>query len=151
MEKIISRKEMIVGDVAFFYLPYVAYIIDSFPGSKFVCLKRKRSEVVDSYLNKTKGRNHWVHHRGLIWKHCEWDKCYPKYKSLLKSRALEKYWDNYYEKAQAIRSAYPQHVMVTDMNYALNTKDGLKELLAFIGVSKDRMVLKRAIKKNMNK
>lgn len=148
IKKILSRKGDYVGDVAFFYLPYVEYILDNYPGTKIICLKREKEEVVKSYLKKTRGRNHWVDHGGLIWNHCEWDKCYPKYNNFIKRNAIKNYWDDYYRKVEDLISKYSRSIMITDMYHALNTKAGVIEMLDFIGIEERHSIIKKDIKEN---
>jgi len=38
---ILSRKGKYVGDIAFYYLPYVDYILNEYPGTKVICLKKE--------------------------------------------------------------------------------------------------------------
>jgi len=90
IEDLLLMEGSYVGDIAFFYLPYINYILSNYPDTKIVCLKRPEHEVVRSYMKKTRGRNHWVKHNGLIWNRCEWDKCFPKYKALMKKNAVRK-------------------------------------------------------------
>lgn len=148
IKEILSRRERFVGDIAFYYLPYVEYILEKYPQTKIICLKRDRGEVVKSYLKKTKGRNHWVNHREIIWSHCEWDKCYPTYNKFLKKNAIKKYWEQYYNKIEGLTSKYPGSIMVTDMYHALNTEAGILEMLNFIGIEENNSIIKKDIKKN---
>ncbi|SHE35525.1 Sulfotransferase domain-containing protein [Fodinibius roseus] len=148
IKRILSRKEHYVGDIAFYYLPYIEYILANYPQTKIICLKRDRQEVVKSYLKKTRGRNHWVNHNGFIWSHCEWDKCYPTYNNFLKRNAIKKYWEKYYSRVEELILKYPRSIMIIDMYYALNTEDGILEMLNFIGIEENNSIIKKDIKKN---
>lgn len=148
IKEILSRKENYVGDIAFYYLPYIEYILKKHPQTKIICLKRDKQEVVKSYLKKTKGRNHWADHKGFIWRHCEWDKCYPTYNNFIKRNAIKKYWDQYYKKVERLTSKYPGSIMIMDMYYALNTEAGILEMLDFIGIEERHSIIKKDIKKN---
>jgi len=148
--KLLSKEGKYVGDIAFFYLPYVKYILDNHPSVKVVCLKRAEEEVVKSYMKKTHRRNHWVQHSGLIWHHCEWDKCYPKYKVLRKKKAIRKYWREYYATVDKLKQDYPQSILLMNMDEALNTLKGIKRLLNFVGVEKQHQVFQWSIKKNQS-
>ncbi len=149
--KILLQEGRYVGEIAFFYLPYVEYILNNYPDAKIICLKRAASKVVKSYMEKTRRRNHWMKHSGLIWKRCEWDKCYPKYKSLTKRNALRKYWKEYYETVDHLKSAHPESILLMDMHEALNTKTGIRQLLNFVGIEKEHLVVKKHIRKNTKK
>lgn len=102
LKKVSFRKEQIVGDVAFYLLPYANKIIKDFPDSKFIILQRDKRETVLSYDKKTKNRNHWMYHDGKEWYHDVWDKCYPKFITNSKLEAIEKYYDLYYEECRKI-------------------------------------------------
>jgi len=116
INKILKRDGLYVGDIAFFYLPYIETILDIYPDAKIICLKRKKEEVITSYMKKTKGRNHWVKHYGIFWEKCEWDKCYPSYKKILKKNALKKYWEDYYSTVDKLLSHYPNSIKIMDMH-----------------------------------
>lgn len=79
ISKILSYEGQNCGDVAFWILPYVEYIISKYPHSKFICLKRNKKETIASFSKKTKKRNHWQHHIDDRYNKCPWDKCFPKY------------------------------------------------------------------------
>jgi hypothetical protein len=148
IEEILSRNGTYIGDIAFYYLPYLEYILENYQGTKIICLKRDKNEVVKSYLKKTKGRNHWVNHGGYIWKHCIWDKCYPKYNAFFKRNAIKKYWDEYYKTVGNLSLKYPTSILIMDMHRALNTEDGIVEILNFIGVKERHSTIKKEIKRN---
>ena len=56
------------GDTGMYYLPYTKKLINRYPHIKIIGLIRDKDEVVNSYLRKTKGRNHWYNHDGKEWK-----------------------------------------------------------------------------------
>src|SRR5699024_1258842 len=149
LENNVNRKEKYVGDVAFYYLPYVNYIISKYTNVNFICLKRDKKQVIDSYLRKTKGRNHWINHYGALWRSDPvWDKCYPNYKTFSKRKGIGKYWNYYYRQIRSLRKNHPDNVIITDMNKSLNTREGVLKLLNFAGFkNKDRIVTQK-IKKN---
>lgn len=148
IKTILSQKGSYVGDIAFFYLPYIDYILQHYPGAKIICLKRAKNQVVESYIRKTPRRNHWVKHPGLIWHKCEWDKCFPKYHSLLKRNAIGKYWEEYYETVDHLKLDYPESILMIDMYEALNTETGIKKILDFLDIEKRHWVIKKDIRKN---
>lgn len=148
IESILQQEGEYVGDVAFFYLPYIAYVLNNYPDTKVICLKRNKHEVVNSYMKKTRRRNHWVKHFDFIWRRCEWDKCYPKYKILVKKEAIKKYWEEYYNTVDCLKSNYPRSIQCMNMREALNTESGIRQLLSFVGIKKKHRVVKKCIKKN---
>jgi hypothetical protein len=123
----------LVGDIAFYYLPYVEHILALAPDARFVCLKRDRKATVDSYLTWTDGRNHWMRHNGIKWRLDKWDRCYPKYPAADKAEAIGRYWDDYYRRADALESAYPHAFQVFATEW-LNSAEGQHTLFDFLGL-----------------
>jgi len=125
----------IVGDVGFYYLPYVDLILSRYPDSKFISVQRDKEGTVESYMRKTVGRNHWQPiGRGSNWRRDpKWDPCYPKYDSTTKYKALEKYWEEYYKTCKALSLKYPDNIRVFPME-DLNSTRGLKRIAAFVGI-----------------
>lgn len=124
----------VCGDVGFYWLPYVDHMIHEFPGIKFICMKRDKIETIKSYLRKTEGRNHWMHHEGKRWrKDVLWDRCYPKFKASSKEEALSKYWDMYYDQAATLEKRYPSHFRIFDLS-VLSASENFSKVLEFIAV-----------------
>lgn len=134
ISQISKRENAIVGDVCMSYLPYVEDILNLLNKQvKFICLYRDPDEVINSYLHKTKGRNHWVYHDGTEWDiDFKWDPCYPKYPSNNKEEALRRYVNDYKLIIEKLKKKYPDIVYTSEMNYALNNEEGQKKLLEFI-------------------
>lgn len=139
-----------LGEISFYYLPYVEQIVNDFPTVKFPCLRRAREATVKSYEQKMvvpwkRGlghflrkrpalRNHFVSHDGNQWaRDVMWDKCYPKFNSDTLEDALEQYWDYYYKEASRLARKYPQ-VRIFEME-DLNQRQTQAELLEFCGLS----------------
>ena len=104
------------GDVAFYNLPYVNSILDVYPDTKFIILKRDKNETVKSYMNKTKGRNHWQVHDGKNFSYCDWDKSYPKFEAKNKEEAISLYWDYYYKECSKINPKNCVHMFTHELN-----------------------------------
>jgi hypothetical protein len=139
----------VIGEVSFYYLPYVEQIVNDFPAVKFPCLRRPREATVKSYEKKMlvpwkRGigsflrrrpmlRNHFVSHEGNKWAgDSMWDKCYPKFNSDTLEEAIEQYWNYYYEEASRLAEKYPQ-VRIFEME-DLNHRQTQAELLEFCGL-----------------
>ena len=90
------------GDVAFYTLPYTSRLIEVLPEAKFVILKRDKEQTISSYMKKTDGRNHWTQHDGTKWRKDVWDKCYPKFETESKEKALEMNYEFYYSECLKI-------------------------------------------------
>ncbi len=145
-----QRDGRVVGDAGFYYLPYVPEIARQAPDTRFVCLKRNRSQVVESYMHHTRGRNHWMPHDGSYWrKDPLYDPCYPKYALPppppglpvwhRKAQAIGLYWDDYYAVAENFACEYAHFTLLeTD---ALNDSHGVGEILVAAGIPEDSRVV----------
>jgi len=138
-----SRPYSVVGDVAFYYLPYVHHIQRLHPDAYFVCMKRDKDETVRSYLKKTARRNHWIEHDGSEWiKDPRWDPCYPKYDLENKVAAIGRYWDDYYAISEMLEHRH-QNFKIFNIE-CLNSDDGLRAILGFLGI-KDKTIIRNLV------
>lgn len=136
----LQTDQRIVGDVASAYLPYVDYLLAAYPQVKFICLQRARAATIESFMQKTLQRNHWIEHDGTVWQVDEWDACFPKYQAASKQEAIGLYWDEYYTIAAQYQSLYPMHfrIFCTD---ALNHRAGQQAILDFLELPRQQMRL----------
>ena len=152
LEKFFSKNRNYVGDVGSNYLPYVEYIREVLPESKFVVLKRPKVEVINSFINHSApyGFNHWMEHDGTKWKKSQkWDLMHPKYEASSIEEALDIYWEDYYSKVEALVEKYPSRIGVY-WTSDLNSKKKVKEILDFCDFEKkDRKIILN-IKENKN-
>ncbi len=138
-----STQKKYVGDVGFYWLPYVETVIKNIPDVKFICLKRDKKQTVKSFMKKTEGRNHWINHDGKKWKKdYVWDRCFPKYEVESKEQALKLYWEEYYNKAILLEKKYPKNFKIFDIT-VLNSEESFKKVLDFIGVSHCKIIPKK--------
>lgn len=137
----------LVGDVAFYYLPYIEMILARRPDARFIALQRRRATTIDSYMQWTEGRNHWMKHNGTRWRHDEWDKCYPKYRARTKAGALRRYWDDYYRTFEQLRRRYPNNLRRFRVE-SLNTEAGQRAILDFVGIPIDQQRLAIGVRLN---
>lgn len=141
LERKIESLRYINGDVGFYYLNYVEQIVDIFPQVRFVCLKRNKNEVVESYMKKTRGRNHWMNHDGKNWKNdSKWDSAYPKFNVSGKSSAIAMYYDMYYKKITYLKRKYPNKIRVFEID-CLNNEKGIRDILSFCGFAEEEMYI----------
>ena len=139
-----------VSDVSFYNLNYIENFINVREDTKFICLKRNKDEVIESYMKKTIGRNHWSGNSDNLIGYKEdlkWDKCYPKY-NLPKEDALAMYWEDYYSIATEMEKLYPNNIKVFDMNTVLNTTTSQSEMLSFIDIPEKYQIINLNTKLN---
>ncbi len=146
--KTIDRVRLI-GDVANYYLPYVGFILEHWPDTRFVCLRREREATIKSFAQKLRGKpnkrggifkpkpkqfNHWLSGPANEWKSDKiWDRCFPKFE-LPEGAAIEdyiaRYYDYYYELAETLEHQHPAHFRIFSLD-SLASAQGQTELLEF--------------------
>lgn len=108
------------GDVAFYYLNYVDFFFECLPDVRVIHIYRDKASVVDSFLKKTAGRNHWMSNSEDYRKDIQWDKCFPKYKGVKsKEEAIAKYYDEYMYGVADLMTKYANdifNVNIRDLN-----------------------------------
>ena len=131
---------MFVGDTGMYFLPYIEMIINKYNNVKVIGLERDKDEVVESFIKKTEGRNHWYNHGGKDWKvDKKWDPCFPKYQIKEKRKAIEKYYDEYISKTNYLKIKYPDNVKIWNL-LDFNKSKTKNEILDFITYDKKRIV-----------
>ena len=142
-----DQKTEYIGDTGMYYLPYIDAIINRYKDVKVIGLVRNKKEVVDSFLKKTKGRNHWYNHDGKKWqKDYRWDECFPKYDIKDKRKAIEEYYDSYIRTTNELEKKYPNKIKIWDIKDFNNTSTK-NEILDFINYRNERIINKE-FKKN---
>lgn len=160
-------------DVGYYWLNYTDFLINEYD-AKMVCLKRKKQEVVESFM-ATRYNPMWGN---LIMdiiskiedplRYCDyvtqeqldamdpatrefveyyWEepfindnqmkKHFPEYDITDRHDYLSKYWDEYYSESERYRDKYLNNFLLMDIDKALNTETGRKEIFNFIGVVPD--------------
>jgi hypothetical protein len=140
------RDRGIVADVALFYLPYVATILNHWPETKVVCLRRERQEVIESFQRKIaanwkKGVNHWTAQRDGV-RTTEWCKAFPKYDVPPDDLAagIAMFWDEYYRTVDELRRKFPNNIKIFGTK-SLNEPRGVGAILDFIGIPRREQVI----------
>ena len=171
-DKLIKMERVsLLGDVAYYYLSYVADIAARFPSVRFVCLKRDRTRTVQSWLKQSAvhsgfrarlaarvsaailnerykpERNFWMEHNGDKWQlDPMWDKTMPKFAAANKRDAVEKYYDYYYEMAETLARQWPDVFRIYPTEVLTDT-EAQRELLGFCGIEPAQQV-RTAIRAN---
>ena len=140
MEHIRRLPNPVVAEIGFYFLPYVEDILEFWPSAKFVCLKRDKEAVVDSYMRKTHGRNHWMRHDGVQWRKDRiWDPLYPKIDAEHKREAISKYCDQYHHRAVELEKSI-RNFQIFDVE-CLNTRGGVEKILSFCGIKNAKVMI----------
>lgn len=132
----------IIADVAFWYLPFVVYIMYVCPKAKFVCLRRDVEETVRSHLLKFPSTSPWNIRNGEHWNE-NWNflhvsiGAYPQY-DLPKEEACRRYIMEYYAIAEKYQEVYPKVFKIFPID-DLNSVAGRERILDFCGVKEKRV------------
>ena len=160
------EKVDLIGDIAYYYLKYVDDILAINQNVRFVCIKRDKAKTVDSWMSKSAlhrwrslwladrlksmitrtpfhaAKNFWQEHDGSEYQPDPvWDETFPKFEAARKREAIEKYWDYYYAEAEQAQKRHPDHFRIFDIA-KLSNPEGQREILAFVGLDAQHMVLK---------
>lgn len=141
---IFSRGGSVVGDTGFYWINYIPDIIEHAPYTKFICLKRNKKQVVDSFIKRSEGENWWTQASSKHWDRN--DKLemrvlmFPKY-DLPKRKAIAEYYDEYYRIAWVWEQKYPHNFRVFDMESVLNTNEGQSSMMEFCGIEDPKLIL----------
>lgn len=136
------------GDVGSYFIQYVLAILQKYPNAKFLCLKREKEQVVQSFIKRTRGRNHWMER--IPWYQARdiiWDKIFPRFNVSNKKEAIALYWDIYYLTAFDFEKRFPENFRIFPTEF-LNSISGMNEILDFAGIPASGRVLE---KKHENK
>mgnify|MGYP006101129217 CR=1 FL=1 len=144
-----NKNSNIVGDVGFYFLPYVSLLIANFPHIKFICTKKNRKNTYNDIISdiktnnsifsrfiflKKKYKNHWIEHDGKKWeKDYLLDKCYPKFEINNLKDSIEKYISLYNMEIKTLNKKYPKNLKVIYSD-EIKSEYGKSKILSFLGV-----------------
>lgn len=155
----------LIGDIAYYYLKYVDDILAINSNVRFVCIKRDKTQTVDSWISKSaihrwrslwladrlkslitrapfhRSKNFWQMHDGSEYQlDPVWDKTFPKFEADTKRGAIEQYWEYYYAEAEVLEKKHPSYFRIFDIS-KLSSMDGQREILGFVGLPENDMTL----------
>ncbi len=134
-----------VGDIGFYNVTHVDKLINNEHSAKIIVLEGNRDKTIEDWLNFSKDVNPWTNPQSKYW-----DK--EKYKTsevcayfsnkydLPKEDALQKFYDDYYMVAKRAQFKYPGYIRNWNADI-LDSDDGKKAMLKFIGYTDEEMVL----------
>ena len=136
--------EETVGDVGWYWLNYVPFIVGYIPNVRFVCLQRDRDETIDSYRRR---RDNQIAMFGPDGANSPMFPMYQQYDNIPPDEKLALYYDEYYAQAESHEKFYPNNFRIFSIEN-LNTEEGQKEILDFAGFKNHRY--KVGVKLNAN-
>ena len=131
------------------WMRYAGKMMAELKDPKFICLKRPKEEVVDSFLRHIPTLNHWTDQRSRHWSLTKDSATFqsiawPKYDAP-KAEALARYWEAYYSQAAYLQSRFPDNFRIFDMRKTLNTESGQRAMLKFAGFDTRNIFLDRKL------
>jgi len=145
--RLVEERRRMVGDVGFYYLPYIEHMLARYPNLALVCMQRDRDDTTLSLVRKMRKRHPGLNHGGRRWRASEWDRNYPKFGIADRRVAAEMFWDNYYDFANRLQQEQPVRFWIVDCA-SLNSRDGQEQLLSFLAVPSGEMVFDVGIHRN---
>lgn len=143
----------VVADVAFGWLNYVKEIVDLYPETRFVCLRRRREEFVASYKRLMRGRNNlvtWSEDLGFPKSALYgYEECLPKYDHL-KGRPDDDIFGYFYDQYNAVADSLQQSIKsfsifdTEDLNYV----EGVWRILDHCSYLESEKVILTGIREN---
>lgn len=118
----------VVGDVGFYWINYVPVVFSYFQNTVFVCLKRMKERVLESFENHPPEQSRFFNHMNM--------------------KQISDYYDKYYEDAERFQILYPQHFKIFDID-ELNMINGQNNILTFCGYTEEKLY-KVPLKLNVN-
>lgn len=134
-----------VGDIGFYNTIHVDTIINNEHSAKIVILEGDREKTIKDWMTFSKEVNPWTNPQSKYWdkeKDKMSDICayFPNKYDLPKEEALQKFYDEYYMVARRSQFKYPGYIRVWNADL-LNTEEGRRQILKFIGYTDSEMIL----------
>eukprot|EP01102_Stenamoeba_stenopodia_P007242 TRINITY_DN2018_c0_g1_i1.p1 TRINITY_DN2018_c0_g1~~TRINITY_DN2018_c0_g1_i1.p1 ORF type:complete len:262 (+),score=50.11 TRINITY_DN2018_c0_g1_i1:112-786(+) len=136
-EILLRRPKQFMGDIASWYLPYVTEILELYPRTKILCLKRDKDSVVESFARRADQYNHWqdasVIEASAL--NLRWNTLFPHYNDAVdREEAIGRYWDDYYLKVEDLLKKYGDNtVRIVDTVTFFRNAEVQSEVLNWLG------------------
>ncbi len=132
-----------VGDAGFYHNLHTEELINNEHSCRIIIFKGDKEKSIEDWLEFAKRyeTNPWTNPKSLHWNGDKYhDVCnfFPKY-DLPKEEALRKFYDDYYTMAARSQFRFPGYIRLYDKE-AIDTEEGRKEILKFLGYQEDEMV-----------
>jgi hypothetical protein len=131
-DELCSMKQVrLIGDIAFYYLNYVELLAKHNRNVRFICLRRDRQQTIRSWLAKSTIQR-WPSKRvadrlsAILMRA-------PYAEAASKAEAIGKYWDYYYEEAEALGRKLGDTFWIVDTGL-LDERSFQCTLLEFCGI-----------------
>ena len=138
---ILLNDEQVVGDVGWYWLNYIPFIVGYMQNVKIVCLQRDRDDTINSFRKRRSSGPI------LFGPDSENDPGFPSYDNTTADESVGLYYDEYYTQSENLEKLYPKWFRIFSIEN-LNTEEGQKEILDFAGFKNHRY--KVGVKLNKN-
>jgi hypothetical protein len=135
----VSKLSKFGGDVGFFWLNYVDPLLELYPDTRFVCLRRDREKTADSLARRMIGRRHFALH--VLYRdetgRLHAPTMFPEYNGQPIREAAGLYWDEYYSRAEDVEKKHPECFRIFNTEAVLNEESVQREMLEFTGSDRE--------------
>lgn len=131
-----------VGDIGFYNMLHVDKIINTEHSCRIICLEGDKEKSIQDWLKFSADTNPWTDPKGKYWNGAKSNEIalfFPKY-DLPKEEALAKFYHEYYMVARRSEYKYPGYIRHWKAE-KLDSEEGRREILKFLGYQEDEMVL----------
>lgn len=132
-----QKKVEFVAEVAFYFLNYVFLFLEYDPKTKFVCLKRKKEDVIRSLCWRSGSKNPYREEANH-----SYAKNFPTFtrkQAKDKKSGIALHYDYYYQEAERLVKRYPESFKLFESPKVLNSKAERERLLSWIGYPLDKV------------
>ena len=145
----INQPAYLVGDVAFWNLPYAREFLELDPGVRVVALKRNRADNIKGFVRAFESIRHFpwasdaqrAEMRRARFEPNPYDRCYPTFEwpaeeltLMTVEQGTARYYDAYYALVDELRQAFPERVRLFDTYEALNNSTVQGQIFDFLQV-----------------
>ena len=137
------------GEIAFWFLPYVASLLARINDLKVICLKRNIDNTYRSFLKHLGNKNPWSTDLGEIYEPDPvWDDCYPKYGKYNIKESVYRFYREYYYCVESLQTI-TDRVKIFDTE-RLNSRDGQDSIFEFLSIPVQDRVYKDNCRYNVS-
>ena len=142
IKKFISTAEYVIGDIGYYWVNHIDYMLKEYPKTKVINITRKDEEVIESFWTYKAHVREFVSFMENEWFGHPYHSDRPTKDAI--ARMVK--WYRYCEKE--LKLFYPDNIYQLD-TYDLNNKDKLIDLLNWLGVEEMDLSLQHIDKKRV--
>lgn len=135
-----------VGDIGFYNVTHIDQLINNEHSAKIIVLEGDKESTIKDWMAFVKDVNPWTNPKSKYWdkeKDKITDICayFPNKYDMPKEEALRKFYDEYYMVAKRCQYKYPGYIRVWNADLYLESTEGRKQILKFLGYTDEECIL----------